>query len=244
MLTAQRVPDLSAAPELMEMPSPRAFVPGLPQSVDDIVMRALSDVEARFQRRRGDGGGDPRGVDRGDRNFVGDPAGRARDGAREHVADARARLARGERVAGGVDLRSSTRSPRGLGLEAWTRPPHHPFRGGRCPRASATGPAAAAATVATALPGSMVPTPARGGRSRRACWSAWWSAAAVVWIGSPHGSGIVHAEIARAALGEERSLQPPTKEPVRHPPEPSTDRAKPEQLCALVRPSSSVSAAP
>lgn len=49
MLTAQRVPDLSAAPELMEMPSPRAFVPGLPQSVDDIVMRALSDVEARFQ---------------------------------------------------------------------------------------------------------------------------------------------------------------------------------------------------
>jgi serine/threonine protein kinase len=48
MLTAQCVPDLSAAPELMEMPPPRAFVPGLPQSVDDIVMRALSDVEARF----------------------------------------------------------------------------------------------------------------------------------------------------------------------------------------------------
>ncbi len=49
MLTAQSVPDLSAAPELMELPPPRAFVPGLPQSVDDIVMRALSDVEARFQ---------------------------------------------------------------------------------------------------------------------------------------------------------------------------------------------------
>lgn len=49
MLTAQCVPDLSAAPELMELPSPRAFVPGVPQSVDDIVMRALSDVEARFQ---------------------------------------------------------------------------------------------------------------------------------------------------------------------------------------------------
>ena len=49
MLTAQSVPDLSAAPELMELPSPRAFVPGVPQSVDDIVMRALSDVEARFQ---------------------------------------------------------------------------------------------------------------------------------------------------------------------------------------------------
>ena len=49
MLTAQSVPDLSAAPEEMEMPSPRAYVPGLPQSVDDIVMRALSDVEARFQ---------------------------------------------------------------------------------------------------------------------------------------------------------------------------------------------------
>lgn len=49
MLTAQRVPDLSPAPELMEIPPPRAFVPGLPQRVDDIVMRALSDVEARFQ---------------------------------------------------------------------------------------------------------------------------------------------------------------------------------------------------
>ena len=49
MLTAQSVPDLSAAPELMELPSPRAFVPGLPESVDGIVMRALSDVEARFQ---------------------------------------------------------------------------------------------------------------------------------------------------------------------------------------------------
>ncbi len=49
MLTAQSVPDLSAAPELMEMPPPRAFVPGVPQSVDDIVMRALSDVEARFR---------------------------------------------------------------------------------------------------------------------------------------------------------------------------------------------------
>jgi serine/threonine protein kinase len=49
MLTAQRVPDLSPAPELMDLPSPRAFVPGLPQSVDDIVMRALSDVESRFQ---------------------------------------------------------------------------------------------------------------------------------------------------------------------------------------------------
>ena len=49
MLTAQSVPDLSAAPELMELPSPRAFVPGLPQIVDDIVMRALSDVQARFE---------------------------------------------------------------------------------------------------------------------------------------------------------------------------------------------------
>ena len=49
MLTAQCVPDLSAAPELMELPSPRAFVPGLSQSIDDIVMRALSDVQARFQ---------------------------------------------------------------------------------------------------------------------------------------------------------------------------------------------------
>jgi len=33
----------------MMIPSPRAFVPSLPQSVDDIVMRAISDVAARFQ---------------------------------------------------------------------------------------------------------------------------------------------------------------------------------------------------
>jgi hypothetical protein len=49
MLTAQRVPDISAAPDEMMIPSPRAFVPSLPQAVDDIVMRALSDVAARFQ---------------------------------------------------------------------------------------------------------------------------------------------------------------------------------------------------
>ena len=49
MLTAQRVPDISAAPDELMIPSPRAFVPSLPQAVDDIVMRALSDVAARFQ---------------------------------------------------------------------------------------------------------------------------------------------------------------------------------------------------
>ncbi|HEY8377034.1 MAG TPA: serine/threonine-protein kinase [Nannocystis sp.] len=49
MLTSQDVPDLGAAPEMMCLPSPRAFVPTIPQAVDDLVMRALSDVEARFQ---------------------------------------------------------------------------------------------------------------------------------------------------------------------------------------------------
>jgi serine/threonine-protein kinase len=49
MLTSQQVPDISAAPDELMIPSPRAFVPSLPQAVDDIVMRALSDVAARFQ---------------------------------------------------------------------------------------------------------------------------------------------------------------------------------------------------
>ena len=49
MLTAQPVPDISACPEEMVIPSPRAFLPTIPQAVDDVVMRALSDVEARFQ---------------------------------------------------------------------------------------------------------------------------------------------------------------------------------------------------
>jgi hypothetical protein len=112
MLTAQSVPDLSAAPEEMEMPSPRAFVPGLPQSVDDIVMRALSDVEARFQVRGGDGGGDPRSIDRRDGIIVGGAADPTRAGAREHVDGAR--VARGQRRAGGADSGDARRRELGL----------------------------------------------------------------------------------------------------------------------------------
>jgi serine/threonine protein kinase len=49
MLTGQLVPDLRAAPALICIPSPRVFVPTLPRAVDALVMRALSDVDARFQ---------------------------------------------------------------------------------------------------------------------------------------------------------------------------------------------------
>lgn len=49
MLTSQQVPDLRAAPELLCIPSPRMLVPTLPEAVDAVVMRALSDVDARFQ---------------------------------------------------------------------------------------------------------------------------------------------------------------------------------------------------
>ncbi len=49
MLTSQPMPDLVAAPELLCIPSPRMFVPTLPEAVDTLVMRALSDVDARFQ---------------------------------------------------------------------------------------------------------------------------------------------------------------------------------------------------
>ena len=49
MLTGQLVPDLRAAPALICIPSPRVFVPTLPEAVDALVMRALSDVDARFQ---------------------------------------------------------------------------------------------------------------------------------------------------------------------------------------------------
>ena len=52
MLTAQPVPDLRPAPDVLVIPPPSAFVPGVAAAVDDIVMRALSDVEARFQNVR------------------------------------------------------------------------------------------------------------------------------------------------------------------------------------------------
>jgi len=52
MLTAQPMPDLGSAPAIIAIPPPSAFIPGLPEAVDDLVMRALSDVEARFQSAR------------------------------------------------------------------------------------------------------------------------------------------------------------------------------------------------
>lgn len=52
MLTAQPMPDLGSAPTIIAIPPPSAFIPGLPEAVDDLVMRALSDVEARFQSAR------------------------------------------------------------------------------------------------------------------------------------------------------------------------------------------------
>lgn len=52
MLTAQPMPDLGSAPTIIAIPPPSAFIPGLPGAVDDLVMRALSDVEARFQSAR------------------------------------------------------------------------------------------------------------------------------------------------------------------------------------------------
>lgn len=52
----------AGCPALICIPSPRVFVPTLPEAVDATVMRALSDVEARFRQRGGDGCGDPRGA--------------------------------------------------------------------------------------------------------------------------------------------------------------------------------------
>lgn len=49
MLTAQPVPDIGVGPVEMVIPSPRTFLPSLPPAVDELVMRALSDVEVRFQ---------------------------------------------------------------------------------------------------------------------------------------------------------------------------------------------------
>jgi serine/threonine protein kinase len=60
MLTGQPVPDLRAAPALICIPSPRMFVPTLPEAVDALVMRALSDVEARFQSAAEMAAADPR----------------------------------------------------------------------------------------------------------------------------------------------------------------------------------------
>jgi serine/threonine protein kinase len=51
MLTSLPVTDISNAPDLLAIAPPRVVAPGvdIPEAVEDIVMRALSDIEARFQ---------------------------------------------------------------------------------------------------------------------------------------------------------------------------------------------------
>jgi serine/threonine protein kinase len=51
ILTSLPVTDLSNAPELLAIAPPRVVAPGadIPEAVEDVVMQALSDIEARFQ---------------------------------------------------------------------------------------------------------------------------------------------------------------------------------------------------
>lgn len=51
MLTSLPVTDLSNAPEVLAIAPPRVVAPGaeIPESVEDVVMQALSDIDARFQ---------------------------------------------------------------------------------------------------------------------------------------------------------------------------------------------------
>lgn len=51
MLTSLPVTDLSNAPEILAIAPPRVVAPGadIPEAVEDVVMQALSDIEARFQ---------------------------------------------------------------------------------------------------------------------------------------------------------------------------------------------------
>ena len=245
MLTAQRVPDLSPAPELMDLPSPRAFVPGLPQSVDDIVMRALSDVESRFQNAE-------------------EMAAAIRAVLTEDSATSSTTLrvspaapsntpstpTRGWHEVSESPTASTSVSPAPVAaasasvldsVEAVALAPH------ALPSA-APGPAATAATGATALPApSIMPmTP----NSR-------WAIAAALLVGVAVGGVVVgftdriaHTDpasstgiIAAAELGEEEDLQPPTDRPAPVPPAPSMDRIAPPESKA-VRPSSGAKASP
>ncbi len=51
MLTSLPVTDLGNAPEILAIAPPRVVAPGadIPEAVEDVVMQALSDIEARFQ---------------------------------------------------------------------------------------------------------------------------------------------------------------------------------------------------
>lgn len=246
MLTAQRVPDLSPAPELMDLPSPRAFVPGLPQSVDDIVMRALSDVESRFQNAE-EMAAAIRAVLTEDSatsstTFGVSPAA---------PSNTPSTPTRGWHEVSESPTASTSVSPAPVAaasasvldsVEAVALAPH------ALPSA-APGPAATAATGATALPAPsiMLMTP----NSR-------WAIAAALLVGVAVGGVVVgftdriaHTDpasstgiIAAAELGEEEDLQPPTDRPAPVPPVPSTDRRIAPPESKAVRPSSGAKASP
>jgi serine/threonine protein kinase len=252
MLTAQRVPDLSPAPELMELPSPRAFVPGLPQIVDDIVMRALSDVEARFQNAE-------------------EMAMAIRAALTEDSATSSTTL----RVSGATPSIPPSTPARG-----WHEVSESPAVSISVSSAPITAASASAldtahsveATVAVAPPAlvSAAPEPAAAAPTVAAALpvqpivpttpSSRWAIAAALLVGvavggmaigvadrithtDPASSTGIIAAADRQELGEEEDLRPSTVRPPPPPPAPSTDSKVPPEPMA-VQPSPGVKAPP